>query len=43
MGGSLRGALGWMYYKGEGVPQDYAQAHMWYKLGSVTSRGSRNS
>ncbi len=24
--------LGFMYYKGRGVPQDYAQAHMWYNL-----------
>ena len=22
--------LGWMYEKGEGVPQDYAQAAAWY-------------
>ena len=21
--------LGWMYYKGQGVPQDYVYAHMW--------------
>ncbi len=21
-----------MYYGGEGVPQDYAQAHMWFNL-----------
>ncbi len=24
--------LGSMYYHGYGVPQDYVQAHMWYKL-----------
>ncbi len=24
--------LGSMYYDGQGVPQDYAQAHMWYNL-----------
>ncbi len=24
--------LGLMYYNGRGVPQDYAQAHMWYDL-----------
>jgi hypothetical protein len=25
-------SLGWMYVLGEGVPQDYAQAHMWWNL-----------
>ncbi len=24
--------LGVMYDRGQGVPQDYAQAHMWYNL-----------
>ncbi len=24
--------LGWMYFKGEGVPQDYAEAFRWYRL-----------
>ncbi len=24
--------LGFMYRKGQGVTQDYAQAHMWYNL-----------
>jgi len=24
--------LGLMYYKGQGVPQDYALAHMWWDL-----------
>ncbi|WP_269467350.1 tetratricopeptide repeat protein [Candidatus Thiodictyon syntrophicum] len=23
--------LGWMYLKGQGVPQDYAQAAAWYR------------
>ena len=27
--------LGWMYDNGEGVPQDYAVAHMWYNIGSA--------
>ena len=25
-------ALGWMYYLGQGVTEDYVQAHMWYNL-----------
>ncbi len=29
--------LGFMYYKGRGVPQDYAQAHMWYNLAASKS------
>ena len=24
--------LGWMYYSGQGVPQDYAAAVKWYRL-----------
>jgi len=24
--------LGWMYHKGEGIPQDYVMAHMFYNL-----------
>ena len=24
--------LGFMYYEGQGVPQDYALAHMWFNL-----------
>ncbi len=28
--------LGFMYYNGRGVPQDYAQAHMWYYLAAST-------
>jgi TPR repeat protein len=24
--------IGWMYERGEGVPQDYVQAHFWYNL-----------
>ena len=24
--------IGVMYYKGQGVPQDYVQAHMWFNL-----------
>jgi TPR repeat protein len=30
--------LGVMYYKGQGVPQDYGEAHMWLNL--ATSRAS---
>ena len=26
--------LGWMYYNGEGVPQDYAESVKWYRLGA---------
>ena len=28
-------ALGWMYYLGRGVLQDYVQAHMWYNLAAA--------
>ncbi|MDE0952796.1 MAG: SEL1-like repeat protein [Halioglobus sp.] len=28
--------LGYMYYKGLGVPQDYVQAHMWWNLAAVS-------
>ena len=27
--------LGIAYYKGEGVPQDYIQAHMWFNLAAL--------
>ena len=27
---SAQNNLGWMYYKGQGVPQDYAEAVKWY-------------
>ena len=30
-----QGNLGVMYAKGQGVPQDYVQAHKWYNLGSA--------
>ena len=33
--------LGVMYYKGEGVPQDYVLAHMWFNLSS--SNGYKKS
>ena len=32
--------LGVMYYNGEGVPQDYVQAHMWFNL--AASKGDEN-
>ena len=32
--------LGFMYYNGEGVPQDYVQAHMWWNL--AASKGNEN-
>ena len=28
-------ALGWMYYLGRGVLQDYVRAHMWYNLAAA--------
>ena len=30
--GSAQTNLGFMYHYGQGVPQDYLQAHMWYNL-----------
>ena len=27
-----QGKLGFLYASGQGVPQDYGQAHMWYNL-----------
>jgi hypothetical protein len=27
-----QGMMGVMYYKGQGVPQDYVSAHMWFNL-----------
>jgi TPR repeat protein len=27
--------LGLLYERGDGVPQDYIQAYMWYKLGAA--------
>ncbi len=30
-------ALGSMYEKGQGVPQDYVQAHTWYNLAASRS------
>ena len=32
--------LGLMYANGEGVPQDYVQAHMWFNL--AASKGNEN-
>ena len=34
-------SLGAMYYHGQGVPQDYVQAHMWWNL--AVSQGSENA
>jgi TPR repeat protein len=38
--------LGWMYYNGYGVPQDYVQARMWFTLaaaqGKENARQNRN-
>ena len=31
--------LGWRYYTGEGVPQDYVEAHMWLNLAAARSSG----
>ena len=33
--------LGLMYRKGQGVPQDYVQAHMWLNL--AASSGDKNA
>ena len=30
------------YYNGEGVPQDYLQAHMWVNLAASKSQGEKN-
>ena len=32
---SAQSTLGFMYSKGQGVPQDYIQAHKWYNLAAV--------
>jgi len=34
---SAQSALGFMYFKGEGVPQDYVQAHKWLNLAAADS------
>ncbi len=34
---SAQNSLGHMYIAGEGVPQDYVQAHMWYILAAAGS------
>jgi TPR repeat protein len=31
-----------MYRKGQGVPQDYLQAHMWVNLAASASQGETN-
>ena len=30
-----QGNLGFMYYLGQGVPQDYVQAHVWFNLAAT--------
>ena len=30
--------LGVMYYEGQGVPQDYVQAHMWFNLAAASGK-----
>ena len=37
---SVQNNLGVKYYKGEGVPQDYIQAHMWSNL--AAAQGDEN-
>jgi TPR repeat protein len=32
---SAQNNLGFMYYKGTGVPQDYVLAHMWWNLAAA--------
>ena len=34
-----QGNLGFMYATGQGVPQDYVQAHMWFNLAASRSTG----
>ena len=34
--------LGVLYVKGEGVPQDYVQAHMWFSLSAAQGGGTNN-
>ena len=36
---SSQSNLGFMYRDGEGVPQDYVQAHMWFNLAAVGTKG----
>ena len=31
--------LGSMYYKGEGVAQDYKSAHMWFNIAAANGKG----
>ena len=35
-------ALGVLYAKGEGVPQDYVQAHMWFSLSAAQDGDTNN-
>ena len=35
----MQGSLGIMYASGEGVPQDYVQAHMWFNLAASRLTG----
>jgi uncharacterized protein len=37
-------SLGWLYFEGFGVPQDYLQAHMWLNLAAAqgNERGRMN-
>ena len=41
---TAQGNLGFMYYNGQGVPQDYVQAHKWFNLSAArsTSADPRN-
>ncbi len=32
--------LGYMYGKGQGVPQDYVLAHMWFNLAAIRRNGT---
>ena len=31
--------LGYMYAKGQGVPQDFVQAHVWFNLAAAAGKG----
>ena len=37
--GDASNVLGWMYYKGHGVIQDYIQAHKWMDISASLGRG----
>jgi TPR repeat protein len=38
--GSAQWVLGMMYQSGEGLPQDFVQAHMWFNLAAANADSS---